>query len=60
MVFRVEVLHGQSSCNGEMMVTAMGGQSSFSMCRLNLNFKILCEMMVTPMEGVNHLSACAG
>ena len=37
------VLHGQSSC--EVHATGLSytgeGQSSFTMCRLNLNFKIL-------------------
>ena len=44
---------------GEMMATHylggwVGDQSSFTRCMLNLNFKILSEMMVTHTWGIHH------
>ena len=41
--------------NWDTGLSYLGGQSSFTMPRLNLKFKILGEILVTPNGGVNHL-----
>ena len=47
---------------GEILVSHIWGhQSSFTMCRLNLNFQIVGEILVSHTGGgVNHLSPHAG